>query len=69
MKEQLQEIREYYSEKIDAIDRIYFFSQDKERDKIDYKRRSIKHIELKELLEDFIEDIDKLLNHLTTPTP
>jgi len=56
---------EYYKEKVNAIDRRYFFTQDKEKGRIDFKKRSKLDIALKEVYEDFVADLKKAI----TPTP
>lgn len=65
MKERLIEMRVYYTQMIEDINTKYAFTQDKDKFRIDYKKRSSRHIELQSVLEDFIADINKLLTILT----
>jgi hypothetical protein len=58
----IPEVIDYYKDKIWAIDAIYAFTQSDDREKIDYKPRKRRHVELKDLLEDIITDLQRISN-------
>ena len=61
MNDRIKEMFDYYKMKIYEIDMHYFFSQDKVKDRIDYKRRSRSDIRKKEIYQDFVADLQRIM--------
>lgn len=58
--EGVDEMIKFYQERISDIDKKYFFTQDEDKSKVDYKKRSKLDVELKSIYEDFIADLKRL---------
>lgn len=61
MKELIEEMISYYEMKVADLDRIYFFSQDTDKSLISYKKRKKADIVAKEIYEDILADLGRLL--------
>ncbi len=57
---QVSDMLFYYGDKIITLDYNYYSYQDKDKSKINYKKRSKSDIREKEILEDIIADLERL---------
>ncbi len=56
----MKEVIAFYTLKISEIDSKYFGTQDINKNLISYKKRHWADVKMKEMLEDFIEDLNRL---------
>lgn len=61
---QIEEMIKFYQDKIREIDGYYHSTQSHDKNRIDYKVWKSRHVEQKELLEDFVVDLKRLKDKL-----